>query len=205
MREEKGVPLPAGGGPEELDTELMLRYKKNRDRAAFATLVRRYQKGLINFFYRLCWDAGMSEDFAQDVFIRVAENAPRYKPSARFNTFLYTIARNIWIDYWRGQKNKPASVSLDNELKEDGHNERTFKDFIATDQKHPEEILITKETMEKIKIILKGMNEEQQTIINLCVFEGMSYDEVAEVIDLPLGTVKSRLHFALAKLKELLK
>lgn len=203
MVEQSGV--PKNFGAEELDTELMLRYKKNRDKESFAKLVRRYQKGLVNFFYRLCWDASLSEDFAQEVFIRIAQNARWYKPSARFNTFLYTIARNIWIDYWRLQKNKPVSVSLDNELKENGHKERSFKDFIAAEQKHPEEILIIKETMERIKQVLKSMNEEQQVIINLCMFEGMSYEEVAEVIDLPLGTVKSRLHFALARLKELIK
>lgn len=189
---------------EPTDIELMLRYKKYRDREAFAGLVRRYQKGLINFFYRLCWDNSLAEDFAQEVFIRVAQNARHYRPAARFNTFLYTIARNMWIDYLRVHKLK-TTISLDYSVQENGQKDTKLIELISVKQKPPEENLIKDEMVGKIKMTMRKISEEHQMVINLCIFEQMSYEEAAEILDISVGTVKSRLHFAIIKLKELMK
>ncbi|MBI4834336.1 MAG: sigma-70 family RNA polymerase sigma factor [Planctomycetes bacterium] len=186
------------------DTELMMRYKKSRDKKAFAELVRRHQKPLLNFFYRFSWDSGISEDLAQEVFIKLAQSSKNYQPRAKFNTFLYTIARMTWMDNLRTRKYRLHPVSLDQGIK-DSDKDTTLKEMVVKDPKRPEEKLINKEMIDKVKETMKELHEEHQVIINLCVFQGMSYDDAAEVLKIPLGSVKSRLHFALAKLKELVK
>jgi RNA polymerase sigma-70 factor (ECF subfamily) len=186
------------------DTELMMRYKKSRDKKAFAELVRRHQKPLLNFFYRLSWDSGISEDLTQEVFIKLAQSSKNYLPRAKFNTFLYTIARMTWTDLLRTRKYRLHPVSLDRGIK-DSDKDTALKEMVVKDPKRLEEQLINKEMLNKVKETMRELHEEHQVIINLCVFQEMNYEDAAAVLKIPLGSVKSRLHFALSKLKELVK
>lgn len=192
------------------DIELFLRFKKYRDkpaspagREAFAEIVRRWQKPLINFFYRLCWNKDTAEDLTQEVFIRLVKAARAYKPRAKFNTFLYTIAKNLWIDKIRETGFRPVAVSLDNPIGED--KKITLGDIIPRGERPPDEIVITQETIKEIKQKMTNLSDDQRIILNLCVFEEMTYQEAAETLNIPLGSVKSRLHGALTRLKELIK
>lgn len=182
------------------DTELMLRFKQQHDQEAFSELVRRHQKSLINFFYRLVWNREKSEDLAQEVFIKLIKNIHTYEPKAKFTTFLYRIARNLWIDKLRCGQISTKVVSLDTPIDQD--KQRPLSELIAEENSNLTEDIANKELVDRLKKLILGLPEEQQVILNLTYFEGMAYQEVAKIVDIPLGTVKSRLHAAIAKLKE---
>lgn len=183
------------------DVELMLRFKEKRDKKAFAELVRRHQKPLVNFFYKLVWNVHTAEDLTQEVFIKLVKGADTYQATAKFTTFLYKIARNTWIDKLRKDRRKRA-VSLDQTIDED--KEKSLKETVRSADPGPDEIAGQKELVIKIKKVLTRLSEEQRVIITLNVFKTMSYREIAEVLDIPVGTVKSRMHQAIIKLREIL-
>ncbi len=189
--------LPAGKAG---DTELMLRFKQQHDREAFSELVKRHQKSLINFFYRLVWNREKSEDLTQEVFIKLIKNAHTYEPRAKFTTFLYRIARNLWIDKLRCGQISTKTISLDSPIDQD--KEKPLSALIAEENSNLTEDIANKELVNRLKKLISGLPEEQQVILNLTYFEGMAYQEVAKIVDIPLGTVKSRLHAAITKLKE---
>ncbi len=182
------------------DTELMLRFKQQHDQEAFSELVSRHQKSLINFFYRLVWNQEKSEDLAQEVFIKLIKGVRTYEPRAKFTTFLYRIARNLWIDKLRCGQISTKTVSLDSPIDQD--KEKPLSELIAGESSNQTEDIANKELVNRLKKLISGLPEEQQVILNLTYFEGMAYQEVAKIVDIPLGTVKSRLHAAISKLKE---
>src|SRR5258706_10259623 len=94
------------------DDAALLAAIKTGELGAFTQLVDRHQRSLINFFYHLCWDRQSSEDCAQEVFLRVYSHRESYEPSAKFTTFLFRIARNLWIDRVRSAAvhGKPLSL-----------------------------------------------------------------------------------------------
>ena len=95
----------------ESDSELMERFRDGDD-DAFPVLVQRFQRPLVNFFYRLTWDRFTSEDYTQEVFARLIRHRKSYQRSAKFSTYLFRIARNYWIDRYRERTNAPKMTSL---------------------------------------------------------------------------------------------
>jgi len=183
------------------DAELMLQFKKRRDKNAMTELVRRHQKALVNFFYRLMWDQHAAEDLTQEVFIRLVTAAKDYTPRAKFTTFLYQVARNLWIDKLRKGEVGSRPISLDAPIDPD---ENTgLSELIAGQSPDAVQRVINHELMARVKKIISSLPEEQQMVLNLTYYQGMSYAETAEVLDIPVGTVKSRLHTAIMKLKEM--
>lgn len=171
------------------------------DIEAFDELVRRYEKPLVNFFFRHSWDRYLSEDCAQEVFLRVFKAAATYKPTGSFKTFLFSIARNYWIDHLRSRK-RDREVSLQAGL--GGEEETRLIDMIESDAGTPSERMGRDELGEVIRKAVDTLPDEQRMVFVLCQVEGMRYAEVAEIQGVPLGTVKSRMHAALEKLKALL-
>src|SRR5262245_25966811 len=94
------------------DAELIAAIQR-KEVAAVGALVERYERSLINYFYRLSWDRQLAEDCAQEVFLRLYSHLDGYEPQAKFTTFLYTIARNLWIDRQRSPKQRAKVMSLD--------------------------------------------------------------------------------------------
>ncbi len=185
---------------ERNDTELMLDLKRGNVNA-FNELVLRHQQPLINFFYRLTWDRQASEDSAQEVFLRIFRHAHDYEPRAKFTTFMYRIARNLWIDRLRSAGAAPKTVSLDQSAEDD---DRKMSASLAGDEPSAQENLENREMIEALKKAIERLPEEQRMVIVLAEHQGMRYQEVAEVLDIPVGTVKSRMHAAVAKLRELM-
>ena len=95
----------------ESDSELMERFRDGDD-DAFPAIVQRFQRPLVNFFYRLTWDRFTSEDYAQEVFARLIRHRKSYKRSAKFSTYLFRIAKNYWIDRYRERVKAPKMTSL---------------------------------------------------------------------------------------------
>lgn len=182
------------------DTELMLRVKTG-DVRSFENLVGRHQRPLVNYFYRMSWDRQTSEDLAQEVFIRIYNHAKDYEPQAKFTTYMYRVARNLWIDRRRHEAHAPKTVSLDAPVDAEGD---TFHDVVGSDAPDPAGRMVTEERAAMVRKAIDGLPEEQKAVLLLAESKGMKYQEIAAVLEIPLGTVKSRMHAAVMKLKEVL-
>jgi RNA polymerase sigma-70 factor (ECF subfamily) len=184
------------------DTELVLALKAGK-LAAFTELVDRHQRSLINFFYHLGWDRQVAEDCAQEVFLRLYGHVARYEPQAKFTTFLYRIARNLWIDRVRSVASHGGKqVSLEASTEPGGS--RSLRDRLPGPAPTPVEILEREETEAALKRSIELLPEEQRTVLVLSEMQGLKYQDIAAILEIPVGTVKSRMHTAMEKLKELM-
>ena len=190
----------------EGDEDLMLRLQRDGSDDVFDRLVERHQRGLLNFFYQFCWDRALAEDLCQEVFCRVFTHRQSYKVTAKFSTYLYRIARNLWIDYGRSRKNRPGTVSLDAETKNGARvDQLELKPRVPHHEPEVDERLRAKELADSIKEALDQLPPEQREVFVMAKNQGMKYSEVAEILDIPVGTVRSRMHAATRHLQRLLK
>lgn len=186
------------------DSELMERFRDG-DEEAFRTLAQRFQRPLVNFFYRLTWDRFTAEDYAQEVFARIVRARARYRPRAKFRTWLFRIAKNYWIDRYREGKNAPRMSSLDQPIGQDQGKPLTLEDTVEGPSPRPDDEVRRKEIGEAVKEAVKRLSEEQRLVFVLSENQGLKYAEIAEVLEIPVGTVKSRMHSAMHRLRELLR
>jgi RNA polymerase sigma-70 factor (ECF subfamily) len=183
------------------DPELIQAFKAGR-LGAFTQLVERHQRSLINFFYHCSWDRQAAEDCAQEVFLRLYSHLGGYEPQAKFTTFLFRIARNLWIDRVRSAAVHGKPVSLE---ATGGPGEGSpLRDRVAGPALSPVEILSRQEEELALERAIELLPEEQRMVLVLGELQGMKYQDVAAVLDVPVGTVKSRMHTAIERLKELL-
>jgi len=189
-------------GLERRDDAALLLALKNGEFAAFSELVDRHQRSLINFFYHLCWDRQAAEDCAQEVFLRVYSHLDRYEPQAKFTTFLFRIARNLWIDRLRtvAVHGKPASL----DSRTEGGDGRSLGERVPSASLSPVEILAKEEQQAALERAIDQLPEEQKSVVILSEIQGLRYQDIGEILDIPVGTVKSRMHTAMERLKELL-
>ena len=183
------------------DAELIAAIKSGK-RMGFDQLVERHQRSLINFFYHLSWDRQVSEDCAQEVFLRLYSHIGTYEPQAKFTTFLYKIARNLWIDKVRSAQAHGRPVSLQSPL--GFTEERTLQDRVSVGAPTPVEIISRQETQEALRDAIERLPEEQKSVLVLSEIQGLKYQEIAEILEIPVGTVKSRMFTAMEKLKDML-
>jgi len=184
------------------DDAALLAAIKTGELGAFAELVDRHQRSLTNFFYHLSWDRQAAEDCAQEVFLRVYSHLDRYEPQAKFTTFLFRIARNLWIDRMRTAAVHGKPLSLDGTG--GGGDERRLQDRVASRAPSPVEILAREEQQDALRRAIDRLPEEQKAVVILSEIQGMKYQDIAVILDVPVGTVKSRMHTAMDKLKDLL-
>jgi RNA polymerase sigma-70 factor (ECF subfamily) len=190
--------MPANLDP---DAALMLRVKQG-DTAAFTELVDKYKQPVINLAIRTLRDATEAEDLAQNVFVQVYKSAHRYRISAKFSTWLFTIARNLCLNEIRRRSRHPAE-SIDA-----AHPEQEDQPLHQYEDKKisaPPEIVLQRELEAKIAEVLAGLPENQRTAILLCRQEELSYEEIAEVLGCSLSATKSLIHRGRDTLKEKLK
>ncbi|HLE24635.1 MAG TPA: sigma-70 family RNA polymerase sigma factor [Thermodesulfobacteriota bacterium] len=180
----------------ESDIELMLRAKTGDD-SAFTELMRRHYKGVVNYVYRFTNDRANSEDLAQEVFLRVYRSVKRYKPQAKFSTWLYKIATNLCITEVKS-RNKEQSVSLDEMQEKAG-------ELGDSKSEGPSDLTLRREIGTAIFEALKSLPERERVAIILCKYEDLPYEEVAEVIGCTIGAVKAYVHRGRMKLIEKLK
>ena len=190
--------MPANLDP---DAALMLRVKKG-DRTAFASLVEKYQQPVMNFIHRTLRDETEAEDVAQNVFLQVYKSAPRYVTTAKFSTWLFTIARNLCLNEIRRRSRHPAE-SLD-ATRPDSEDQPLHQ--IEDKQTFtPPASLLQGELEEKIAEALAELPENQRTALLLCRQDELSYEEIAEVLDCSLSATKSLIHRGRETLKAKLK
>jgi RNA polymerase sigma-70 factor (ECF subfamily) len=189
--------------PEALDpdADLMLRVKQG-DMAAFEGLVEKYKQPVINLVYRTLGDATEAEDLAQNVFVQVFKSAHRYRVSAKFSTWLYTIARNLCLNEIRRRSRHPADSLDASPAEQDDQPARQYEDkavYSAPDQ------LLQSELGGKIEQALSQLPENQRTALLLCREDELSYDQISEILGCSLSATKSLIHRGRETLKQKLK
>jgi len=183
------------------DEELMLEYGKGAE-WAFERLVEKYQKPLINFFYRTLRDTSQAEELAQEVFVGLFRAAKRYKPQAKFTTFLFRIASNVLASDLRRKMRRPRTVPMSIETGgEDDIDVRQIEDKGPPVEERAEMNMLAR----TIRDAVAELPQQQRTAFVLRTYEGLSYGEIARVMKCPVGTVKSRMARAEQALRPKLK
>ena len=175
------------------DEQLLASYVGG-DQAAFAELVRRYQQEMYAFLHRFVSDAAIAEDLFQETFVQVHRNAHTFDPQRRFRPWVFTIAANKARDYLRSNS-RHAAQSLDNPT---GTDETTFLDLMESDMATPPEDLSSAEDAAMVRQVLEEMPATYREVLLLSYFQQFAYKQMAEMLGIPLGTLKSRLHAAVA-------
>jgi RNA polymerase sigma-70 factor (ECF subfamily) len=190
--------MPANLDP---DAALMLRVKQG-ETAAFAQLVDKYKQPVINLAWRTLRDLTEAEDLAQNVFLQVYKSARRYKASAKFSTWLFTITRNLCLNELRRRSRHPAE-SLDQTHAES--DEQPLHQVEDRGVPSPPQQVLYGELEEKILQVLADLPENQRTALLLCREDVLSYEEIAEVLGCSLSATKSLIHRGRETLKLKLK
>jgi RNA polymerase sigma-70 factor (ECF subfamily) len=183
------------------DAALMLRVKRG-DTAAFTELVEKYKHPVMNLAYRTLHDATEAEDLAQNVFVQVFKSAARYQSTAKFSTWLFTIARNLCLNEIRRRSRHPAE-SLDAPHPE--QEDQPLQQFEDKKTFSPPDSLLQGELAQNIDRALADLPENQRSAILLCRQEDLSYEEIAEVLGCSVSATKSLIHRGRETLKERLK
>jgi len=181
------------------DIRLMLRVRDD-DPAAFSELVGVFQHRLVGVMHHLVGNVDEAEDLAQEVFLRVYRTRKRYRPKAKFSTWLFTIANNLAMNALRNRKRRP-SVPLN--VSDSGPlGPRPAEQLVQNRDAAPSSSLQHAELAARIRMALDKLNERQKVAVILNKFEDMGYAEIAEVMGLSSKAVKSLLSRARARLRD---
>lgn len=181
------------------DVELMQRVRRG-DRQAFRELVERHQRAVINSIYRAIGDSWEAEDLAQQVFVQVYRAAPRYKPTAKFTTWLFTIVHNLVVNEYR-RRSRHAKKSLD-ALTAPGAQGEPGMAFADKETIDPAQVATRRELEQQIRAAVERLPAQQRSAVILCRYEGWAYEDIAATLKCSVGAVKSLLHRARVTLKE---
>jgi RNA polymerase sigma-70 factor, ECF subfamily len=175
---------------------LLSKYRQG-DRASFAKLVERYQRELFHFLVRFLGDRASAEDVFQEAFLQVHQSAAQFDPQRRFRPWLFTIAANKARDLIRSQARRPTSplqAAINRRDEESGE----FIDLVQSAEALPDEPMQRRELQEQVQKTVQGMPPHLREILLLSYFHQFPYKQIGEMLEIPLGTVKSRLHTAVA-------
>jgi len=183
---------------QEADEDLMVRYQQGEVRA-FEILLGRHRKAVFNFILRYVGDKETAEDLLQETFMRVIKGADAYKRQAKFTTWLYTIARNLCVDQTRRRKHR-KHASLDAPMAADDDS-GTLLDVIPGNEMASDRKSVNKQLSQRLQGAIGGLSEEQREVFLMREFLDMPFKQIADVVGVPENTVKSRMRYALEKLR----
>lgn len=180
------------------DEELILEFQQNNTIKAYEILVQRFKNPLTNYVYRFIGDYEQSVDIVQDTMIKVYRNKDSYKSIAKFSTWIYTIAGNLArTEYQRRKRRKIFSINAY------GEDEETYE--IPDENYRPDEMTDSGIKDEIIQKALLKVSDAYREVVILRDIQELSYEEIAEIKGLNVGTVKSRINRGRAQLQKLLK
>ena len=177
------------------DAELIVKAIGGREEG-FEELVRRYQRPIVGYIYRMLGDYDASLDVSQEVFIKVYNSLDKYSSEYKFSTWLYRIAHNATIDHIRRNSQKLQSLETESD---DGAYQMQLESSAPTPEQNQER----REWKSEIESVVKCLPSAYRELIVLRHNQELSYDEIAEVTNLPLGTVKNRLFRAREMMREI--
>ena len=181
----------------DLPEQELVRAARGGDADAFEALVRRYEKPVYALTLRMCGNPADAQEAAQEAFLSAWQSLPFFRGEASFSTWLYRLASNLCIDFLRNTRRKPA-VPL------------TFEDPEGEEQRievvdpapQPEEALLASEQQAQLDAAMQELEPEHRRILTLRVVNDLSYTDIAEILGIKEGTVKSRLARAREKLRK---
>jgi RNA polymerase sigma-70 factor (ECF subfamily) len=196
---DAGAPPPRSDRPANegrIDEQLLDDYRHG-DNKAFSQLVNRYERELYHFLVRFLGNRASAEDVFQETFLQVHQSAEQFDPQRRFRPWLFTIAANKARDLIRSQARRPTnplSATISPSDEESGE----FIDLMQSAAELPGEPMEKRELQQLVHNTVTGMPEHLREILLLSYFHQFPYKQISEILDIPLGTVKSRLHAAVA-------
>jgi RNA polymerase sigma-70 factor, ECF subfamily len=183
------------------DEELLGAYRASGDRQAFTTLVGRYERELFSYLRRYLGDAVMAEDAFQASFLQVHLKCQQFEEGRKVRPWLYTIATNQAIDAQRRNK-RHRMVSLDRRQSQDSDDLGSLIELLVSKESGPVLSLESDERQQWIRDAVAALPDALRSAVTLIYYQGLKYREAADVLAVPVGTVKSRLHTAILKLTE---
>ena len=184
-----------GRGPRS-DEQLLADYRSG-DKSSFSELVGRYQRELYHFLVRFLGNRAAAEDVFQETFLQVHQSAEQFDPQRRFRPWLFTIAANKARDLIRSQARRPTNP-LQASISPGDDESGEFIDLMQSVTAVPSEPMEREELQKQVQHTVTGMPEHLREILLLSYFHQFPYKQISEILDIPLGTVKSRLHAAVA-------
>ena len=175
----------------QVEVNLVLQAQRG-DRNAYGELVCRHYEGVSSVVYRLCGDAQIAQDATQEAFIRAWVKLPGYQPRSPFRNWVYRIAVNTALDMLR--QKRVERIEDDEEMS-----------MVADKSPQPEAAYIEKENVDFLRSAVRALPEAARSVLVLREYGELSYDEIASVLEIPIGTVMSRLNYARSSLRKTLK
>ena len=185
---------------EREEERVLIQRCKDGEIGAFDQVVRRYEKRVFNCALRIAGNYNDAADVAQEAFIRAYNSIQTFRGDAVFTTWIYRIVTNVYLDERKKSKSH-RQVSLDEYIDLE---ENSVSRQIVDDSPSPEEIVESKERTRALQAAINSLPDYQRIILTLYSFQHRSYEEMAEILGLPIGTVKSRLNRARLALAEIL-
>ncbi|MEI8361443.1 MAG: sigma-70 family RNA polymerase sigma factor [bacterium] len=181
---------------ENSDQQLVKSYLDGEEES-LVVLLRRYFQPIYVFVYGMVKNDGLAEDLTQDIFIKTWQKLSKYDPEQSFKVWLYRLARNLVVDYWR--KNREdifSSFETESGLK--------FEDILIDNEQTLLEQYINKEEIDNLRVVLDNMSVNDRQVLDLYYKNDLNFREIAEVLEESIDTIKSRQRRALIKLKKLI-
>lgn len=185
---------------EDSDELLLSRYNETGDRKVFEILMRRYEREIFSYLRRYIGSVELAEDAFQGTFLQVHLKCDQFDSARRFRPWLYAIATNQAIDVQRRLK-RHRMVSLDSSTRTDGDQRPgSWADKLVGEANDPADVAGGREEGRWIKEAVAGLGDSLERVIHLVYFQGLKYREAADILGIPVGTVKSRVHAAVQRL-----
>ncbi len=180
--------------------ESLLRQCARGEEAAYRELVGRLEKPLVNFIFRFVGERNVAEDLFQETFVRVVRRVGSFKPDASLSTWIYTIARNLSLDYLKARR-RHRETPLDAAASTSGGGKVIyFKDILQAGGSEPDDRAELNEEERRVSAALALLTPAKREALILRMYAGLSYREIAEVVKSPVGTIKFRIHEAIQDL-----
>lgn len=184
------------------DQELMLSYRGG-DEAAFEMLYRRHEKPLLNFFYRVVMNAVEAENLCQETFFRIVRAKKKYEATAKFKTWLFQIALNLCRDRLRRMKHR-SHISLSTQASSQNDGDIELQELISDPSSDLEKHMETEELGALVQGAITSLPEDEHLVVVLKEYQGAKFSEIANIMNCPIGTIKSLNHRAHKKLRKIL-
>lgn len=172
------------------EAKLMARIREG-DTHAFEELYQQFRHPIANFFYHLVRDHNLTENLLQETFIRVWKAAEIYRPTGKFSTYIFQIAKNLWLNEAKKKQREPNTFSMD--TRGAGDDEQGFKFEASDSRQDPANIMLKNELRSQISTAIDSLGLEHRVVFVLSEYQGLKYREISEILEIPVGTVKSRM------------
>ena len=180
------------------DQEILTLIREGSQESGFQSLVDAYKTMVYNIIYQMVNNPSLAEDLSQETFLRVWRGLPHFRAQAKLSTWIYRIAMNVTYSELKLKKHRVAKLSID------GNPQTEEVPTLVDDSMSPEEQLEREEASKRVRQALTRLPDRYRMALNLYYFVGKSYEEVAEVMEIPLGTVKTYIHRGKGQLAEIL-